>query len=78
MISLMDKYIGKILDKLQELELDQNTLVIFTTDHGHFFGHHGLVAKGAFHYEDLIRIPFIAKLPGQIPLATLATPFILS
>ncbi|HQD40006.1 MAG: sulfatase-like hydrolase/transferase [Firmicutes bacterium] len=67
MISLMDKYIGKILDKLQELELDQNTLVIFTTDHGHFFGHHGLVAKGAFHYEDLIRIPFIAKLPGQIP-----------
>jgi len=70
MISMMDKYIGKILDKLRELELEENTLVIFTTDHGHFFGHHGLVAKGAFHYEGLIKIPFIARLPGQIPAGT--------
>jgi arylsulfatase A-like enzyme len=67
MISCMDKYIGQILDKLGALGLAENTLVVFTTDHGHFFGHHGLVAKGAFHYEDMIRIPFIATLPGGIP-----------
>ncbi|MBN1865244.1 MAG: sulfatase-like hydrolase/transferase [Victivallales bacterium] len=67
MVSLMDKYIGKILDKLDELGLTESTLVVFTTDHGHLYGQHGLVAKGAFHYEDLIRIPHIARLPGCIP-----------
>lgn len=67
MVSLMDKYIGKILDKLDELGLTENTLVIFTTDHGHFFGQHGLHAKGAFHYEDMIKVPLIARFPGQIP-----------
>lgn len=63
MISMMDKYIGKILDKLEELGLMDDTLIVFTTDHGHFFGHHGLVAKGPFHYEDMIRVPFIVKHP---------------
>ena len=67
MISLMDKQIGTILDKLDELNLTDKTMVIFTTDHGHFYGHHGLVAKGAFHYEDMIKIPMIAKLPGTLP-----------
>ncbi|RRJ65062.1 DUF4976 domain-containing protein [Paenibacillus oralis] len=67
MISLMDKYIGKILDKLDELGLADNTLVVFTTDHGHFFGQHGLQAKGGFHYEDLIKLPFIVRYPGRVP-----------
>lgn len=67
MVSLMDKYIGKILDKLDELGLTENTLVIFTTDHGHLFGQHGLHAKGPFLYEDMIRVPMIARMPGKIP-----------
>ncbi len=67
MISMMDHYIGKILDKLDELGLTEDTLVCFTTDHGHFYGHHGLNAKGAFHYEDMIKVPLIASLPGVIP-----------
>lgn len=67
MISLMDKYIGKILDRLEELGLAENTLVVFTTDHGHLYGQHGLVAKGAFHYEDLIKVPFIVRYPGRTP-----------
>lgn len=66
MVSLMDKYIGRILDKLDDLGLTENTLVVFTTDHGHFLGQHGLVAKGPFHYEDMIKVPFIAKCPGEI------------
>lgn len=70
MVSLMDKYIGKILDKLDELGLTDKTLVIFTTDHGHFFGQHGLHAKGPFLYEDMIRVPMIARLPGVIPAGT--------
>ena len=67
MVSLMDKYIGKILDKLDELNLTDSTLVVFTTDHGHFYGQHGLTAKGPFHYEDMIRIPFIVRYPGCVP-----------
>ncbi len=67
MISLMDKYIGKVLDKLDELGLAENTLVVFTSDHGHFYGQHGLTTKGPFHYQDLVKVPFIARMPGTIP-----------
>ncbi|MEM7029156.1 MAG: sulfatase-like hydrolase/transferase, partial [Chloroflexota bacterium] len=67
MMSLMDKQIGQILDKLDALGLAENTLVIFTSDHGHFYGHHGLIAKGPFHYEDMVRVPFIARQPGKVP-----------
>ena len=67
MVSCMDKYIGAILDKLDELGLADNTLVLFSTDHGHLFGQHGMVAKGAFHYDDLIRVPYIVRYPGRVP-----------
>ncbi len=67
MISLMDKYIGAILDKLDALGLADNTLIVFTSDHGHFFGQHDLQAKGGFHYEDLIKLPFIVRYPGVVP-----------
>ena len=67
MISLMDKYIGKILDKLDELGLADDTLVVFTSDHGHLFGQHGLIAKGPFHYEDMLKVPFIVRQPGKVP-----------
>lgn len=70
MVSLMDKYIGCILDKLDALGLTDDTLVIFTTDHGHLFGQHGLHAKGAFMYEDMLRIPMIARCPGEIAQAS--------
>ncbi len=64
MVSFMDQQIGRILKRLDELGVADNTLVVFSTDHGHFFGHHGLIAKGAFHYEDLLRVPFIVRCPG--------------
>lgn len=67
MISLMDKQIGRILDKLDELGLTESTLVIFASDHGHFYGHHGLIEKGAFHYEDMIKVPMLVRWPGQVP-----------
>ncbi len=70
MMSFIDHEIGKTLDKLDELGLAKDTIVCFTTDHGHFLGHHGLTAKGGFHYEDLIRLPFIARWPGHIAPGT--------
>lgn len=65
MISMMDKYIGRILDKLDKLGIADETIVVFTSDHGHFYGQHGLQYKGGFHYEDLIKVPFIVRYPDQ-------------
>lgn len=67
MVSFLDQQVGRMLDLLEERGILENTLIVFTTDHGHFIGHHGLIAKGPFHYEDLIRVPFIAAWPSQIP-----------
>lgn len=67
MISFMDKAIGSLLDKLDQLGIAEDTIVVFTTDHGHFFGQHGLQAKGGFHYEDLLRLPYVVRYPGKAP-----------
>ncbi|TDE09855.1 sulfatase [Jiangella asiatica] len=73
MISLVDAGIGRLLDHLERQGLAGETLVVFTTDHGHFLGQHGLTAKGPFHYEDLIRIPMLARYPGRIPAGSQVT-----
>lgn len=69
MISMMDKYIGKILDYLDANGLTENTLIIFTTDHGNHIGSHGLHAKGGFVFEEDIKIPFIVSWKGHYPEA---------
>ncbi len=66
MVSCLDRYVGKILDRLEELGLAENTLVVFTSDHGHYFGHHGLIAKGPFHYDDGVRVPMMVRWPGRV------------
>lgn len=67
MMTMLDAHIGKILDKLDELGLTESTLVCFTTDHGDFWGQHGLTAKAIHHYEDLLRVPLVVSMPGTIP-----------
>jgi len=67
MISFMDHWIGQTLDRLEELGILDDTLILFSSDHGHFVGEHGLVAKGPFHYEDVIRVPLIAAFGDRIP-----------
>jgi len=67
MVSFIDDQVGRILDKLDDLGIADNTIVVFTTDHGHFIGQHGLNAKGAFHYEHLIKLPFIVRYPKEVP-----------
>jgi arylsulfatase A-like enzyme len=66
MISLMDREIGRILDTLDRLGQAGDTLVVFSTDHGHFLGQHGLTAKGPFHYEDMLRVPMVVRWPGRV------------
>ena len=67
MISMMDKYIGVILDNLESAGQLENTLIVFTTDHGHHIGSHNLIAKGAFAFEEDLRVPFIVTWKGHYP-----------
>ncbi|HWB53244.1 MAG TPA: sulfatase-like hydrolase/transferase, partial [Tepidisphaeraceae bacterium] len=73
MISLMDQQIGRILDALDRTGQADNTLVVFTSDHGHFLGQHGLTEKAIHHYEDLLRVPFIVRHPGHVPAGRTST-----
>ena len=63
MISMIDDAIGSILGWLKMLRLDEDTIIIFTSDHGDFMGDHQLLLKGALHYRGLVRVPFIWSDP---------------
>jgi arylsulfatase A-like enzyme len=67
MVQLLDDAVGRILGALDRLGLRENTIVVFTADHGDFAGEHGMVGKGGVFYDCLTRIPMIVSWPGQIP-----------
>ena len=69
LVSLDDEWIGRILDRLQELGLAETTLVVFTSDHGEMLGDHGMNSKTVF-YEGSAHIPLLMRLPGVIPAGT--------
>lgn len=64
MISLIDHNVGRILMALDDLGLSENTIVIFTSDHGDWLGDHGIILKGPINYDGLMRVGFIVKGPG--------------
>ena len=63
-IALIDHNIGRILIALDEAGLSENTIVIYTSDHGDWLGDHGLILKGPMHYEGLLRVPLIMRGPS--------------
>lgn len=67
LVRLIDREMGRILESLDELGLAENTIVVFTTDHGELLGDHGIWLKGPFHYEELVRVPLIVRWPRRIP-----------
>jgi arylsulfatase A-like enzyme len=64
LISLMDHNVGRVLAELEAQNLTQDTLVMFTADHGEFCGEHGLFHKNFGMYDSIHHIPFIAAGPG--------------
>jgi len=64
MIALVDQSVKRITEALKMLEMMDNTIIIFTSDHGDLLGDHGLWRKGPFHYEQLIRVPLIVHWPA--------------
>lgn len=63
MITHLDSWVGKILDQLEHKGLADNTLVIFTSDHGLARGSHGLLGKQNL-YEHSLRVPMLLRGPG--------------
>ena len=69
LVKEIDDWVGKILGKLDELGLSENTLVIFTSDHGEMLGAHGMREKNVF-YEESAHIPLMIRLPKKIKSKT--------
>lgn len=63
MVSLMDQQIGRLLDRLEADGTIDDTLIVFTSDHGDYLGDHGLWGKGLPAYEGMQRVPFIVAHP---------------
>jgi arylsulfatase A-like enzyme len=62
--TLIDDEVARLLDALEALGLADDTAVFYTSDHGGMVGAHGLCDKGPHMYDEEIRIPLVARLPG--------------
>ena len=62
----MDAMVGEILNALDRIGLAQNTVILYSSDHGEQVGEHGLWLKQTF-YEDSVRVPAIVSWPGVLP-----------
>ena len=65
-ISLLDAQLGRVLEALDALDLADHTLVIYTSDHGDLCGGHGMIDKHFVMYDDVVRVPLVARWPGQV------------
>jgi arylsulfatase A-like enzyme len=70
MIDLIDRSIGRILEALDAEGLTDDTVVVFTSDHGELLGDHGLWFKGPFYYEGLVNTPLIISCPPLLAPGT--------
>jgi arylsulfatase A-like enzyme len=61
-VSYMDAQVGRLLDKLEELGLADNTIIVFTSDHGYHLGEHRMWEKQTL-FENTTRVPFIVSVP---------------
>ena len=67
MISMIDDGVGEVLSALERTGLAENTVVVFTSDHGDMFGDHGMMLKGSMHYEGCLRVPLLIAAAGRTP-----------
>ena len=65
-VTMLDELIGRLLGRLDSLGLAQNTIVIFTSDHGEQLGSHGIFQKCCM-YEESLRVPLLIRAPKLIP-----------
>jgi choline-sulfatase len=83
LVTAMDRNVGRIVARLDELGLRENTVIVFTADQGHCSGHHGLWGKGNATlplnmYEESLHIPLIWNHPGRIRPGQVLSPLVSS
>ncbi len=74
MVHLIDRAVGRIVASLQRRGLWENTVVVFTSDHGDFLGDHGLLYKREVGCDSLLHVPLILRAPGAELPATIDLP----
>jgi len=73
MVHQIDRAVGRILDALETSGLAEDTIVVFTSDHGDFLGDHGWLRKGVAASNALLHVPFVMRAPGcGLPLRVTA------
>ena len=63
MMLAVDESLGKIITTLEEMNIRDNTVILFTSDNGYFFGEHGFAVERRMPYQESIRTPLIANFP---------------
>ena len=66
-VSLIDDCVGRVLDAIRECGIEDNTIFVFSTDHGDATGSHKHFEKSGTMYDEVFRIPLLAKVPGATP-----------
>jgi arylsulfatase A-like enzyme len=62
MVAHIDVCVGRLIDELRKQRLADDTIIMFTSDHGEMLGNHGLLYKGPFMLDDLLHVPLIAGI----------------
>lgn len=70
-ITALDDQLARLLEALDRRGLTENTLLVFTSDHGDMLWSHGWMKKQS-PYEEAVRVPFLARLPGRITPGTMS------
>jgi len=64
MITMIDDSVGQILSTLKDLGLEDDTMIVYTSDHGDMMGDHCMILKGWLPYKGILNVPLIFKVPG--------------
>ena len=82
-ITMVDRWVGRLLEKLDVLGIADDTVLFFLSDHGYYFGEHGYLGKSVWDpglgtqswsplYREIVRVPLLVQMPGVAPRRTSA------
>ena len=75
MVSMIDHHLGRLFAHLDAIGERENTLIVFTADHGELLGDHGLWFKSMVAYDESVRVPMIVHQPGVVEGGTVSEAF---
>ena len=75
LVAALDDNIGRLMDFVDESDLSENTIVVYTSDNGWFLGEHGIFNK-MWMYEESLHVPLIVRYPGKVKPASVSNDFV--